>query len=120
MVIGGGDLNAGSHSVGAVISADDASSVGGSKDDEDDDDDDDGGDDKVEAGGDPERLKAFNVRFCWNKNILFLHSMKLLMLLHSMMTFSVSSRWWSCWWSCFESPFHPLGIFRKPSPVLGS
>ena len=28
-------------------------------------------------------------------NILFLHSMKLLMLMHSMMTFSVSSRWWS-------------------------
>ena len=46
----------------SVMSADDASSVGGSKDDDDNDDDDGDDDDKVEAGGDPERLKAFNVR----------------------------------------------------------
>ena len=58
---GGGDPSSGSNSAAAVavLSADDASSVGGSKDDEDDDEDD--GDDKVEDGGDPERLKAFNV-----------------------------------------------------------
>jgi hypothetical protein len=43
--------------------ADDNSSIG-AKDEEDDDEDDDGSDDRIDAnncGGDPEKLKAFNV-----------------------------------------------------------
>ena len=43
--------------------ADDSSSIG-AKDEEDDDDDDDASDDRIDAnncGGDPEKLKAFNV-----------------------------------------------------------
>ena len=39
-----------------------------------------------------------------------------LMLMHFMVTFSVSTGWWLC----IKSLFHPLGIFRMPSPVLGS
>jgi len=51
----------------------------------------------------------------WSNIIEFSSNvLHVLMLLHFMMTFSVSSRWWSC----FESPFHALAFIRKPSPVL--
>merc|ERR1719509_69676 len=48
------------HSRDDSLIADDASSTG-NKDDDDDDDDDDGTEDNDGSGGDPERLKAFNM-----------------------------------------------------------